>query len=103
MSMAVEQAYEEVGRITRARAKNFAYGIMVLPREKRRAIEAVYAFAREVDDVADGELPVAEKRRRLEELRTSLDAQRDNPMDVALADARARFDIPRDALSALVD
>ena len=33
----IDQAYAEVERVTRARAKNFAYGIMVLPREKRRA------------------------------------------------------------------
>ena len=29
----IDQAYAEVQRVTRARAKNFAYGIMVLPRE----------------------------------------------------------------------
>ena len=53
----VEQAYAEVERLTRARARNFAYGIMVLPRPKRRAIAAIYAFAREVDDIADGDAP----------------------------------------------
>ncbi|HKT45309.1 MAG TPA: squalene/phytoene synthase family protein, partial [Gaiellaceae bacterium] len=62
----VEQAYAEVQKVTRARAKNFAYGIMVLPRPKRRAIAAVYAFAREVDDIADGDAPAGEKRERLE-------------------------------------
>ncbi|MGD0714394.1 MAG: squalene/phytoene synthase family protein [Gaiellaceae bacterium] len=101
---AIEQAYAEVSRLTRARAKNFAYGIMVLPLAKRRAIAAVYAFAREVDDVADGEAPLDEKRARLEALRASLDD--DAPTDamvVALADARARYGIPRAALSALVD
>ena len=41
---AVDQAYAEVQRVTRERAKNFAYGIMILPREKRRAIAAVYAL-----------------------------------------------------------
>ena len=56
----VEEAYAEVQRVTRARAKNFAYGIMVLPREKRRAIAAIYAFAREVDDIADGSAPIDE-------------------------------------------
>jgi len=99
----VEQAYAEVQRVTRARAKNFAYGIMVLPRDKRRAIAAVYAFAREVDDIADGDAPVYEKRARLEALRAALDAPPATAMEVALADARARFAIPRDALSALVD
>jgi phytoene synthase len=103
MSIAVDEAYAEVQRITRARAKNFAYGIMVLPREKRRAIAAIYAFAREVDDVADGELPSAEKRVRLDALRAALDDPPPSAMHVALSDARAAFNIPRDALSALVD
>jgi len=103
MSVTVEQAYAEVQRVTRARAKNFAYGIMVLPRAKRRAIAAIYAFAREVDDVADGDLSAAEKRVRLELLRTRLDAAPLSAMEIALADARERFEIPRDALSALVD
>ena len=60
---AVDHAYAEVQRVTRARAKNFAYGIMVLPAAKRRAIAAVYAFAREVDDVADGELAARREAR----------------------------------------
>lgn len=101
---AVDQAYADVQRVTRTRAKNFAYGIMVLPREKRRAIAAIYAFAREVDDVADGELPVERKRERLEELRASLDEPApSDSMQVALADARRRYGIPRDALAALVE
>ncbi len=104
MNATIEQAYAEVQRVTRARAKNFAYGIMVPPREKRRAIAAVYAFAREVDDVADGTLPVDEKRARLAALRASLDDDApDDPMLVALADARLRFGIPEDALTTLVD
>jgi phytoene synthase len=103
MTASVQQAYAEVQRVTRARAKNFAYGIMVLPRAKRRAIAAVYAFAREVDDIADGPLPVDEKRARLEALRAALDDPPATAMHVALADARTRFDIPRDALSKLVD
>ena len=46
--MNVERAYAEVEKLTRARARNFAYGIMILPRPKRQAIAAIYAFAREV-------------------------------------------------------
>jgi phytoene synthase len=100
---AVDKAYAEVQRVTRERAKNFAYGIMVLPAEKRRAIAAIYAFAREVDDVADGELPLTEKRVRLEALRSSLDDVPSTPVAVALADAGARFAIPKRSLAALVD
>jgi 15-cis-phytoene synthase len=99
-----ERAYAEVERLTRRRARNFAYGIMVLPREKRRAIAAIYAFARRVDDIADGDLPVDEKRELLHELRAQLDSPPgEEAMLVALADARMRFAIPGSALSLLVD
>jgi len=101
--MSVQEAYAEVGRITRREAKNFAYGIMVLPRAKRQAIAAIYAFARRVDDVADGELPTAEKQARLEELCAALEAEPVDPVFVALHDARDRFGIPREPLEALID
>jgi 15-cis-phytoene synthase len=101
--MSVDEAYAEVERITRREARNFAYGIMVLPRPKRRAIAAIYAFARRVDDVADGDLPDAEKRARLEQLHGDLDQPGSDPVLVALTDARARYPIPAEALHALVD
>jgi len=101
--MSVQEAYAEVGRITRREAKNFAYGIMVLPRAKRQAIAAIYAFARRVDDLADGELPQEEKRARLEELRAALEDDPAEPVFVALRDVRDRFGIPREPLEALID
>ena len=102
--MSVQEAYAEVGRITRREAKNFAYGIMVLPRAKRQAIAAIYAYARRVDDVADGELPLQEKQAQLEELRAALeDEDPADPVFVALRDARERFGIPREPLEALID
>jgi len=101
--MTTAKAYAEVERITRRRARNFAYGIMVLPREKRRAIAAIYAFARRVDDIADGDLPLEEKRAQLEALDAVLeDGPGDDAMSVALADACVRFPIPVSALHALV-
>ena len=88
-SMRVEAAYAEVERITRREARNFAYGIMVLPRPKRRAIAAIYAFARRVDDIADGELADDEKRAQLQQLHADLDAAPSDPVLVALG-TRAR-------------
>jgi phytoene synthase len=100
----VEAAYAEVERVTRREAKNFVYGIMVLPRSKRRAIAAIYAFARRVDDLADGSLPPVQKRARLEQLRAALDdVEPAEPMLLALADARRRYGIPDAPLGALVD
>jgi 15-cis-phytoene synthase len=102
--MTAARAYAEVEKLTRQRARNFAYGIMVLPREKRRAIAAIYAFARRVDDVADGDLDPDTKRAQLQGLHTALDGPAgDDAMFVALADARTRFPIPAHALHALVD
>jgi phytoene synthase len=101
--MSVQEAYAEVGRITRREAKNFAYGIMVLPRAKRQAIAAIYAFARRVDDVADGELSLQQKRVELEQLRAALQEDPADPVFVALRDARERFGIPREPLEALID
>jgi phytoene synthase len=103
MTSSVEQAYAEVERLTRERARNFAYGIMVLPKRKRRAIAAIYAFAREVDDIADGDAPADEKRARLAELHRRLDEPpAGDTMWVALADARERFPISGRALHDLV-
>ena len=102
-ALSPEIAYAEVERITRERARNFSYGIRLLPKAKRRAIAAIYAFAREVDDVADDPaLSIVEKRVRLEDLGDSLDAEPSSPMLVALADARSRFPIRGEALHALV-
>ena len=57
-----------------------------------------------MDDVADGELPLQEKRGRLEELRAALeDDDPADPVFVALQDARERFGIPREPLEALID
>jgi 15-cis-phytoene synthase len=104
MSVTAQQAYAEVQRITRRRARNFAYGIMILPRPKRRAIAAIYAFARVVDDIADGDLPLRDKREQLEALHEALDAPpQDDALWIALDDARRRYPIPASALHDFVD
>jgi 15-cis-phytoene synthase len=102
--MTAARAYAEVERLTRRRARNFAYGIMVLPRDKRRAIAAVYAFARRVDDIADGEADPDEKRTALQKLHAALSGPPGgDAMLVALADACSRFPIPTQSLHDLVD
>jgi phytoene synthase len=51
--------------ITRKSASNLALAFILLPRPKRDAMSALYAFCREVDDVADDETVQIEKRRFL--------------------------------------
>ena len=57
-----------------ARGSTFYYGMRLLPREKRDALFEVYAVARRIDDIADGDLPDDEKLRLLGEQRTRLPA-----------------------------
>lgn len=102
--MSVEGAYAEAGRITRETARSFAWGIRVLPGPKRRAVEALYAFARTVDDLADRPEPARAELERWRAAAQALPASPDRePVLVALADAVARFAIPTGSLVDLVD
>jgi phytoene synthase len=106
VSISVDDAYRECERITREQARNFFWGIRLLPAPKRTALSAVYAFARRVDDIGDGTLPAAEKLRRLAEAREQAarpERHPDDPVLVALADAAQRLPIPLDAFGELVD
>lgn len=104
--MNVDAAYRHCREVTRTRAGNFSYGIRLLPRARRDALCAVYALARRIDDVADGELPAAEKLATLAREREALGrlgSFPDDPVRVALADAAARYPIPLAAFGDLVD
>jgi len=50
--------------ITRKSASNLALAFVLLPKSKRDAMSALYAFCREVDDVADEETATVEERRK---------------------------------------
>jgi phytoene synthase len=102
----VDQAYVECERITRREAKNFAYGIRLLQPPERRALSAVYALARRIDDIGDGEAPDDEKLKGLAAVRGELRRRPPDPSDpvlVALADAAVRYDLPLDAFGELID
>ena len=131
--MDAEEAYAECERITWSEARNFAYGIRLLPPPKRRALAAVYAFARRIDDIGDGDLPQDEKARQLEEARAQLHGlitatggtlpegataggrsgpvgrestatlDDSDPVLVALIDTGTNFDIPLEAFGELID
>ncbi len=107
---AVRAAYQHCQQVTRTQARNFAYGIMLLPPGKREALSAVYAFARRIDDIGDGPLPAAEKLAALAQARAVVAAlcsgeppPADDQVLVALADAAARYPIPLAAFGELID
>ncbi len=105
-------AYRHCEAVTRKQAANFFYGIRLLPRERRRAMCAAYAFARRVDDIGDGTLEQPEKLCRLDAQAQALAAVERGPHDaldaddlvmVALADAYTRFPLPAGALGELIE
>jgi len=118
----VHAAYRHCEEITWTQARNFSYGIRLLPPAKRQALAAVYAFARRIDDIGDGDLPKPAKLAALADARasvTTLSAEHGPPgangkpageraaggdlVLVALADATGRFDIPLAAFGELID
>jgi phytoene synthase len=99
----VLDAYRSCEALTREKAANFYYGIRLLPGPKRRAMCAVYAFARRVDDIGDGDEPAERKLELLEQARAELDSVNGSALRVALLDAERRFALPRDALVDLID
>lgn len=104
--MNVAEAYAECERITRTEARNFAWGIRLLPARKRKALSAVYAFARRIDDIGDGPLPDSTKIARLADARAASVSPTHYPDDavlVALADAAEQLPIPLNAFGELVD
>jgi phytoene synthase len=105
--MRLEDAYAECVRITRREARNFAWGIMLLPRPKRLALTALYAYARRVDDIADGGAEPEARREDLVGLGAAVErlpeAPPDDPVLVALADATLRYPVPGSALRALIE
>jgi len=103
----LSEAYAECERITWSQARNFAYGIRLLPPAKRRGLAVIYAFARRIDDIGDGTLPPGEKIAALETARQQiLDLSQppaDDPVLMALADVERNFPVPMPAFGELID
>ncbi|MDE0052666.1 MAG: presqualene diphosphate synthase HpnD [Gammaproteobacteria bacterium] len=96
-----------VNRIVAQSSSSFLWGMRILPRERRRAMFAIYAFCREVDDIADEPGEVAEKRRALtgwrEEIRRLYAGEPTRPTTRALLDPVRRFNLPQDEFFAVID
>ncbi len=120
--MELTEAYRECERITWTQARNFAYGIRLLPAGKRRGLAVIYAFARRIDDIGDGAMPPEEKITALEQARGQvLDLSQhgvsqprvsqhsasqhgqDDPVLLALADTGRNFPVPMEAFGELID
>jgi squalene-associated FAD-dependent desaturase len=102
-------AYRVCRGIARSQAKNFYFAFLALPRHKRNAICAVYAFMRHADDISDEEsLSKADRRARMAAWiaawhHAAETGRTEDPVFIALNDARIRFRIPIVLLDQLVE
>lgn len=105
-AIAHEEDYARCAEVTRQSSSNFYYAFMLLPAERRRALYAVYAFCRFVDDIADDGAvaqPAMLLERWREELRKVFNGAVERPVSRALADNVRRFNIPQRYFEEVID
>ena len=103
--VSVSESYEYCVAVARARAKNFYYSFLVLPKRKRLAMCAVYAFMRECDDLSD---EAGATRSALDTWRDQLDLALDggevkHKIWPAFVDTENRYKIPRAYLYDMIE
>lgn len=102
-----ENPVRTAARITRASGSSFGPGMALLPRPRREAMRALYAFSRVIDDIADEDWPLADKHRLLKAWREEIEElYRGRPVSAighALMPAIARYDLPKEEFLALID
>ena len=97
--------YERCAQITRRSRSSFYYAFILLPPERRRALYAVYAFCRFIDDIADDESirePAMLLKRWREELDRVYAGAPTRALSRALADSARRFAIPRELFEEII-
>ena len=96
-----------VRKIVARSGSSFLWGMRLLPRVRRDAMHALYAFCREVDDIADGPGEPDERMRGLGAWRTEIEAlyagRPSRPVARALAPAVAAFNLPRPEFLAIIE
>jgi presqualene diphosphate synthase len=96
-----------VQAVVAASGTSFYWSMRLLPRVKRDAMYAIYAFCREVDDIADGALPPVVKLAQLAAWRAEVEAlfagRASWPTTLALVQPVERFDLPKAEFDAMID
>ena len=94
-----EAAREHAKATVKRSGTSFAAGMSILSRERREGMHAIYAFCREVDDIADGDQSVVDKRLSLAAWRAEIDSlyagKPRTPVGVALAGPVERYSLDR--------
>ncbi len=107
MNKPLKQAIEYAQQSVKRSGTSFYWAMRVLAPEKRLAMYALYAFCRDVDDIADEPGPTAQKRAQLDVWRTEIDAVFNNkpsrPLGWALVEPIHTFPLKRSDFMAIID
>ena len=100
----LDTSYRYCEKVTKERAKNFYYGIRLLPPDRRRSMCAMYAFFRYCDDVSDGDV-AGSKADLLRNWRSAIDANEVGKSQIlpAFYDAKSRHSIPSEYFHSMID
>ena len=105
-SVSAEDA-ARVAALTREAGTSFYRGMRVLPPARRTAMYGIYAFCREVDDIADAERPLSAKREDLDVWRRRIaalyDGEADDPVTRVLREAAASYGLARADFDSVID
>jgi len=97
----------EVERLVRASGTSFYRGMRVLPPDRRAAMYGIYAFCRLVDDIADEDAPLVEKRTALDDWRARIEVlyrgAAEGPVARVLALAAEKFGLRQADFLAVID
>jgi phytoene synthase len=104
---ALAAAQAHVLDVVKRSGSSFSLGMRILPAPRRQAMYAIYAFCREVDDVADDGGPTEVRLAELERWRAEIghlyDGRPTRPTTLALLEPVRRFGLPREEFLALID
>ena len=103
----LDSAAAKAEALVKQSGTSFYWGMRLLPPPKRRAMFAIYAFCREVDDVADGDAPSADKLSELDRWRDRIEAlyrgTPDGQVALALLEPVSTFDLPKSEFLLMID
>jgi len=106
-AFAAEAARRHARETVSRSGTSFAAGMKILPKPRREAMFAIYAFCREVDDIADEGGTREEKRAGLDDWRREIDrlyeGRPEKPTAVALAEPVAAFGLEKQEFVLMIE
>jgi phytoene synthase len=102
----LDSAYQYCAAITKTGSRTFYLAASLLPKDKRRAVHALYAFCRTTDDLVDEAGGTADSQKALANWRLRLThaySTAHDPVPVAWSDVQAHYGIPRGYADQLID